>query len=222
MNIENLGTKTAELLVEEGLIEDVADIYALKAEELLKLEGFKEKKVENLLAGVNTSKERPFPRLLAALGIRGVGVAVAELLAGQFGSMDALASAKLDELEAVDGIGPHTAEAVVSWFTSEHNKKLVEKLRAAGLNFSLIIDESALEREQPLEGLSFVITGTLPSYSRTEAKALIERNGGKVVGSVSKKTNYVVVGEKPGSKMTKAQQLGIPLLDEPGLLTLMS
>ncbi|MBN1316370.1 MAG: NAD-dependent DNA ligase LigA, partial [Anaerolineales bacterium] len=125
MNIENLGTKTAELLVEEGLIEDVADVYALGADALLKLEGFKEKKVENLLAGVAASKERPFSRLLAALGIRGVGVAVAELLAGRFGSLDALASARLDELEAVDGIGPHTAEAVVGWFSNAHNKKLV-------------------------------------------------------------------------------------------------
>lgn len=221
MNIENLGTRTAELLVEKGYIRDVADIFSLNEDQILQLEGFKDKKAANLIAGILASKERPFSRLLAALGIRGVGVAVAELLADRFGSLDALASASMVDLEGVEGIGPHTAQAVVDWFSSPHNKLLVEKLRSAGLNLVKTVEAGDI-RELPLEGLSFVITGTLPTLSRNDAKELIEKHGGKVVGSVSARTNYLVVGEKPGSKLNNAQKLNVPILDEAGLLSLIS
>ena len=217
MDVESLGTRTAGLLVERGLIQDVADLYFLTADDLLPLEGFQQKKVENLLAGIDASRERPFSRLLAGLGIRGVGVTVAELLAAHFGSLDALAEAGRDELEAVEGIGPHTATAVIEWFASPHNQALIAKLRRAGLK--MVAERPARESadELPLTGRTFVITGTLPTLSRNEAKAFVERHGGKVAGSVSGNTDYVVVGENPGSKLAKATELGIPVLDEAAL-----
>jgi len=221
MDIESLGTKTAELLVEQKLIEDVADLYTLQAEDLLPLEGFKEKKVNNLLEGIQASKERPLARVLAAMGIRGVGVAVAELLAGRFGSMEALAAASQEQLEAVEGIGPHTAIAVIEWFASPHNQRLIAKLRKAGVNMTAELP-AAEAGELPLAELIFVVTGTLPTLSRDEAKQLIQRHGGKVTGSVSSRTSYVVVGENPGSKLSKAQELGIPLLDEAALRRLIA
>jgi DNA ligase (NAD+) len=220
MNVENLGTKTAEMLVERGLIHDVADLYLLTADDLLPLEGFQEKKVDNLLAGIQGSKESPFSHLLAALGIRGVGVTVAEVLATQFGSLDALAQAGRDELEAVEGIGPHTASAVIEWFSSAHNQALIDKLRRVGLKMVAERPSGEPGADLPLTGLTFVITGTLPTLSRNEAKAFIERHGGKVTGSVSRKTDYLVVGENPGSKATKAADLRIPILDEPALRAL--
>jgi DNA ligase (NAD+) len=217
MNVENLGTRTAEMLVERGLIHDVADLYSLTEDDLLLLDGFKEKKVENLLAGIEASKERPFSHLLAALGIRGVGVTVAEVLATHFGSLDTLAQAGREELEAVDGIGPHTATAVIEWFSSAHNQALVDKLRWAGLKMVSERPSAQPGAALPLADLTFVITGTLPTLSRNEAKAYIERHGGKVTSSVSRKTDYVVVGENPGSKFTKATELGIAILNESAL-----
>ena len=222
MDIENLGSKTVELLVEKQLITDVADLYALTAGDLLPLEGFKEKKVANLLEGIEISKSRPLGQLVAALGIRGVGVTVAELLAAAFGSLDALARATPEQLEAVEGIGPHTATAVVEWFASPHNQSLVEKLRAAGVNMVLERDETEPAGELLLEGLTFVITGTLPSFSRQEAKALIERHGGKVTGSVSGKTSYLLAGEAAGSKLQKAQALNVPVIGEDELQRLIN
>jgi len=222
MDIESLGSKTAELLVEKGIIQDVADLYTLTADDLLPLEGFKEKKAANLLAGIEVSKQRPLSRLLAALGIRGVGVAVAELLASRFGSLDGLAVVTQEELEAVEGIGPHIATAVVEWFASPRNRQLVTKLRAAGVNMTAEGEAAIPEQARPLAGLTFVITGTLLTLSRKEAKALIEEQGGKVTGSVSGRTSYLVVGEKPGSKLVKAQKLGVPVLDEAGLRGLIS
>jgi DNA ligase (NAD+) len=217
MDIETFGSRTAQMLVERGIVNDVADLYTLTADDLLPLEGFKEKKISNLLEGIEVSKQRPLARLLAALGIRGVGVAVAELLADRFGSLENLGKASLDDLQAVEGIGPHTAAAVVEWFGSPHNQILVEKLRRAGVNPVVAGLEAGPTRDQPLSGLTFVVTGTLAGLSRNEAKDLIEANGGKVTGSVSSKTSFLVVGDKPGSKLAKAQALGVPLLDEAAL-----
>jgi DNA ligase (NAD+) len=212
MNIDNFGFQTGALLIEQGLIHDVADIYYLKRDDLLALEGFKDKKVDNLLAGLEASKRQSPERVLTALGIRFVGNVVAGLLLDEMKSIDALAAASQEQLERIEGVGPQTAAAVVAWFQDEHNLNVLEKLRTAGLRFEVEQQEKA--GPQPLAGLTFVITGTLPSLSREEAKALIESHGGKVTGSVSNKTNYLLAGEAAGSKLDKAQQLGVPILDE--------
>ncbi|RMG96424.1 MAG: NAD-dependent DNA ligase LigA [Chloroflexi bacterium] len=213
MDIDTFGAQTAVLLTEKGLIHDVADIYYLKREDLLALEGFQEKKVDNLLRGIEASKTRPPQRLLTALGIRYVGSVVAALLIEAFGSIDALAAASQEALEAVDGIGPQTAVSIVNWFRNPRNQQVLAKLRAAGLQFAAKQPEIS-ETPQTLTGLTFVITGTLPTMSRDEAKAFIEAHGGKVTNSVSKKTDYLLAGEKAGSKLAKAQALGVPVIDE--------
>ncbi len=215
MDIEGFGIRQAELFVELDFLSDVADIYYLSADQLLPLEGFAEKKVTNLLAAIETSKEQSPARLLAALGIRGVGGTVAHLLMDQFGSLDALAATSQEELEQIPGIGPILAASVVDWFALEPNRKVVEKLKAAGV----CTEAEATEPlgAQPLEGLTFVITGTLPTMSRDQAKALIQAQGGKVTGSVSGKTSYLLAGERAGSKLAKAEKLGVPVLDEAAL-----
>ncbi len=213
MDIDSFGSQTAVQLVEAGLVADVGDIYSVSRDDLLALEGFKEKKADKLLAGVEASKAQPAARVLTALGIRFVGNVVAALLLENLGSIDALASAEIDTLEAIDGIGPTTAAAVVDWFGKERNQAIVEKLRAAGLQFTAEMAE-APAADAPLTGLTFVITGTLPSMGRSDAKALIEANGGKVTGSVSKNTDYLLAGEKAGSKLTKAESLGVAVIDE--------
>lgn len=220
LDIENFGSKTGEQLIQAGLIADVADIYTLDRDALLALEGFKDKKVDNLLAGIAASKAQSAERLLTALGIRFVGSVVAGLLLDAFGAIDRLAAAGTDELEQVEGIGPGTAQSVVAWFSDPHNRALLDKLRAAGLVFSA--EKPAPAGDQPLSGLTFVITGTLPSLSRSDAQALIEQHGGKVTGAVSKNTDYLLAGEKAGSKLTKAQQLGVPVIDEDGLRALLA
>jgi DNA ligase (NAD+) len=214
MDIESFGGQTAVLLTEKGLIHDVADIYYLNKEALLALEGFKDKKVDNLLAGIETSKARPPERLLTALGIRFVGSVVATLLIGQLGGIDELAAATQEQLETIEGIGPGTAVSVTTWFANEKNRAVLDKLRAAGLRFALEKTAVSETTPQPLAGRTFVITGTLPTLSRDEAKTLIEAHGGKVTGSVSKNTHYLLAGENAGSKLSKAQQLNVPILDE--------
>lgn len=219
LDIEGLGERGVRVLLEHGLIHDEADLFSLRADDLLPLEGFAEKKVQNLLDSISAAKTRPLPRLVGALGIRGVGSTIAELLIQHYTSIDALMGASADELEAVEGLGPHTANAIVTWFANPHNRRLIEKFRAAGLR--LEAQESPAETAlQVLDGMTFVLTGTLPTLKRNEAKALIEQHGGKVTGSVSRKTSYVVVGEDPGSKYDKAQELGISILDEQALLAL--
>ncbi len=215
MDIDSFGSQTGVLLIEQGLIADVADIYYLERDALLQLEGFQEKKVDNLLAGIENSKQQSAVRLLIGLGIRYVGGVVAGLLLDAAGSIDALADADVQSLQAIDGIGPQTAEAVVSWFSDERHHRLLRKLRDAGLNFA--VQRAAAIADAPLAGKTFVITGTLPSMSRDEAKALIERQGGRVTGSVSAKTDYLLAGENAGSKYSKAEQLGVPIVDEEGL-----
>ena len=219
MDIAGLGERSVRLLLEQGLIADEADLFTLTAADLLALEGFAEKKVQNLLTSIEAAKQRPLAVLIGSLGIRGVGSTVAEVLARHFHSMDALASASEEELQTIEGIGPHTAGAVVEWFANPRNRTLIAKLRRAGVRLA---EEAAPppRASDRLAGLTFVLTGTLPTLKRNEAAALIEQHGGKVVGSVSKKTSFVVVGDEPGSKLAKAQELGVPLLDEAGLLAM--
>jgi DNA ligase (NAD+) len=218
MDIDNFGSQTAALLVEEGMLADIGDIYNLDRDALLALEGFKDKKVDNLLAGIAASKAQPAARVLTALGIRFVGSVVAGLLIGELGSIDELARASVEDLQEIEGIGPQTALSVVDWFGREKNQAILQKLRDAGLNFQAARPEG--QAATNLAGLTFVITGTLPTMSRDEAKALIEANGGRVTGSVSKNTDYLLAGEKAGSKLSKAEALGVPVLDEAALLKL--
>ena len=221
MDITSFGTQTAELLYQKGLIHDVADIYNLRKSDLLALEGFKDKKIDNLLAGIEASKEQPAERVLTALGIRFVGSVVAELLIQSLGSLDAIASATQDELQQIEGIGPQTALSVAKWFENERNRALVDKLRQAGLNFAIELDEQPAGSKL-FTGLTFVITGTLPTLSRDEATAFIEHHGGKVTGSVSRKTDYLLAGEAAGSKLAKAQELGVSVIDEATLEAMVS
>jgi DNA ligase (NAD+) len=218
MDVDGFGSQTAALLVAEGMLHDIGDIYSLKRDDLLALEGFKEKKVDNLLAGVEVSKGQPVERVLTALGIRFVGSVVAGLLMDELSGIDELSTATVERLQEIEGIGPQTAVAVVDWFSRDKNQRILEKLRVAGLNFEA--QRAASEGPANLDGLTFVITGTLPSMSRDEAKALIEQNGGKVTGSVSKNTDYLLAGEKAGSKLSKAEALEVPILDEAALLEL--
>ncbi|MFN8379193.1 MAG: NAD-dependent DNA ligase LigA [Anaerolineae bacterium] len=217
MDIEGLGGQTVKQLIETGLIRDEADIFYLTAEPLLNLEGFADKKVNSLLASIEAAKSRPLDTVLTSLGIDGVGSTVAAALANTFGSMDALENANTEQLTQVEGVGGILAENVVEWFANPHHRQILEKLRRAGVTMSA--DRSAPVSDS-LAGLTFVLTGTLPSLSRDDATALIESHGGKVTSSVSKKTSYVVVGDSPGSKADKARELNVPILDEAGLRAL--
>jgi DNA ligase (NAD+) len=221
MDIEGLGIKVAELLVNQGLVRDVADIYGLKEEDLLGLEGFAEKRADNLLTAIAATRTRSLARLIGSLGIRGVGETVASDLAGSFADLGELRSASLADLEKVEGIGPNTAAAIVDWFSRPANKKMIEKLHAAGV-WPRAEVRPRRAGPTPLDGLTFVITGTLPTLGRDEAKELIQANGGKVTGSVSRKTHFLVLGESPGSKLDDATQLGIPTLSEKELRDLIA
>ncbi len=220
MDIEGLGEKQADLFVQKGLVHDVADLYYLDPKKLLELEGFGEKKVQNLLSAIEASKDRPLWRLINALGIKFVGEEVAKILAERYHSIDALMNASEEELQSIPGIGPKIAKSIVDWFSRESNRKVIEKLRKAGVRMS---EEETTEEEtaKPLEGLTFVITGTLP-LPRSKVKELIESNGGRVTDSVSRKTSYLVVGESPGSKLDKARRLGVPTISFEELQELIS
>jgi len=218
MDIEGLGIRIVEQLVTAGLVHDVGDLYNLRADKLLTLEGFAEKKAQNLIEAIAASRRQSLARLIGALGIRGVGEVVAADLAAHFGTLDRLQSATEDDLQGVAGIGPNIAEAVVDWFARKPNRRVLEKLKKA----EVWPTAEAHASSGRLEGLTFVVTGTLPSLSREAAKALIVENGGKVTDSISKNTSYLVVGEAPGSKLEKAKALGVPALDEAGLRTLAS
>ena len=218
MDIEGFGIRQAELLVERGFLHDVADIYYLAPDQLLALDGFAEKKVANLLAAIEASKEQPPSRLLTALGIQGVGGTVAELLIDHFGSIAALASASPEALQEIPGIGPKLASAVREWFARGPNLQVVEKLTSAGVRIGA--QEPERLGAQPLSGKTFVITGTLPSMSREQAKDLIQRHGGRVTGSVTSKTDYLVAGERAGSKLAKAEKLGVSVIGEAKVLAM--
>ena len=217
MDIDGMGIKIVEQLAREGLVRDVADIYTLRRDDLLKLEGFAVKKVDNLLQAIENSRQQPLARLINALGIRGVGEVMAADLTAHYSDLDSLSRATPDELQHIEGIGPNIAAAIVDWFVREQNQRLLAKLKAAGVWPSVAASVAAAAGNQPLKGLVFVVTGTLPGFSRDGIKEYIQANGGKVTDSVSKKTSYLVVGEAPGSKLDKARELGVPILDEAAL-----
>lgn len=212
MEVEGLGEKLARQLVDEGLLHDVADLYTLRQEDLLPLEGFAEKKVENLLGAIEVSKQRPLSRVVVGLGIRHVGGMVAQLLATHYHDLDALMAASQEELQSIAGLGPRIAQSVGEWFSRPRNRQVVEKLRQAGVRLT---EERTGGREPgSLDGMVFVITGTL-SVPRDEIVELIELSGGRVAGSVSRRTDYLLVGVNPGgSKYNRAQQLGTPSMSE--------
>jgi DNA ligase (NAD+) len=202
-----------------GLVTDVADLYTLTKDQLLQLERMGDKSAQNVLDNVEASKQRPLARLFFALGIRHVGSQIAELLANHFHSLDALMAASVEEIDAVEGIGPKIATSVVEFFAAPENRTVIEKLRAAGLRMA---DDGQPARDDlPLAGLSFVVTGRLEGYSRLEIEERIRELGGQVVDAVSKKTSYVLVGADPGSKARKAEQLKVPTLDEAGFEALL-
>ena len=219
MDIEGLGYKTVDLLLSEGLVRDPADVFTLKPDDLLGREGWGEVSVANLLASIDEAKDREVGRLLTGFGIDHVGGTVARVLARRFGSVDALSSATEDDISEIDGIGPEIAGSVVAWFEDEENVRVVEKMRSAGVR----MDDPFVEDEGSdlLEGVTVVITGSLDGYSRSEAKTAVEDRGGKVTGSVSGKTTAVVAGASPGSKMAKATELGVPVLDEEAFVRLL-
>ncbi|MFM7734911.1 MAG: NAD-dependent DNA ligase LigA, partial [Alphaproteobacteria bacterium] len=218
LDIDGFGPKQAELFCAQGLVRDVADVFSLRAEDLAGLEGFKEKRIENLLAAIEAARHRPVARLLTALGIHGVGGVVADTLVGHFGSIDAIAAAGAETLQAVPGIGPILARNVEEWFAGGKNRQVVEKLRQAGVRMEE--EPAAAAAPGPLDGKVFVVTGTLPTLSRDRATEIVREAGGKVTGSVSAKTDYVVAGESPGSKLEKARKLGVAVIDEAELLRL--
>jgi DNA ligase (NAD+) len=212
MDITGLGIKIVEQLIETGLVKDVADLFTLNKDQLLELEGFAEKKAENLLKSLEQAKAQSLNRLLAALGIHGVGEVMAGDLSRTFGDLSALSKASAEELQQIEGVGPNIAESIVDWFAQPTNQKLLKKLNAAGVWPEMKKDEK--KKEGALSGFTFVVTGTLPTLSRDGVKEFIENNGGKVTDSVSKKTSYLVLGENPGSKAEKARALGVKILDE--------
>jgi DNA ligase (NAD+) len=215
MDIEGLGDVMAQQLSELGLVRDIAGIYTLDAEQLAKVPRTGTKSIENLLRNIEQSKRRGLARLLYGLGIRFVGSQTAQILAGDFGTIEAIAAASPEELQRSEGIGPEVAGSVTLFFKQPANLEMISRLRAAGVDMTA--PKRARAAAGKLAGKTLVLTGTLPSLSREEATALILTAGGKVSGSVSKKTDYVVVGDEPGSKLTKAEQLGIAVLDEAAL-----
>jgi DNA ligase (NAD+) len=211
MNIDGLGDKIVDQLVDKGIVKDYADLYSLKLEKVSDLERMAEKSAQNLLDEIAASKKNSLSRLIYALGIRFVGERTAQLLAAHFGSMDKLAAASEEELTGVTEVGPKVAEGILEFFSESANRKLIERLRAAGVNMK---DERQAPKSAKFAGMTFVFTGTLTKRSREEAEALVASHGGKAASSVSKKTNYVVVGADPGSKFEKATSLKVPILDE--------
>ena len=222
MNIEGLGPETVDQFYQEGMIHNVADLYTLKAEDICKLERMGEKSAENIIQGIEASKQVPYERVLFALGIRFVGETVAKKVAKAFRSIDALATATLDELIHVDEIGEKIAQSILLYFSNEQNRMLVERLRQAGLK--LEADEEDLSgHTDRLQGKSIVISGVFALHSRDEYKDLIEKHGGKNVGSISKKTSFILAGDNMGpSKLEKAQKLGIPIVDENEFLSMIA
>lgn len=210
MNIEGLGDANVELLVSHGLVKTVADLYILTVADILTLPGFKERSAGKLIAAIEKSKENELDRLIFALGIKGIGQRSAALLCQKFPDMDKLLGAEKEDIVDMDNFGDVLADSVYNAVREPHRIALIDRLREYGLNMSFTVKETG----KALEGLKFVLTGTLPTMTRDEAKALIESNGGKCSGSVSSKTNYVLAGEEAGSKLTKAQQLGVAVINE--------
>jgi DNA ligase (NAD+) len=219
MNIDGMGDALVDQLVDRGMVKSVADLYHLSVEQLVSLERMGEKSAANVVRNIENSKLSPLPRVLNALGIRFVGERTAVFLAEYFGSMEAIESATLEQLQQAEEVGPKVAESIFQFFREPRNRELVDRLRAAGLQFT---HATTRPKAGPLAGYTLVLTGTLPTLSRDEAKQRIEGAGGKVSSAVSKKTSYLVAGEEAGSKLTKAQELGVKILSEGQLLALIS
>jgi DNA ligase (NAD+) len=223
MDIDGLGEKWVKQFVERGLVKSVADLYDLTVEDLLPMERMGEKLAQNLVDAIAASKSRPWSSVLYGLGIRHVGSVNAKTLTQNFPTVDELASASPEDIEAVHTIGPEIAQSVAEWFQIPANQTLIERLRQAGLQLSASLEEiESAKPSGPLEGKTLVLTGTLPNLTRTEAAAMIEAAGGKVTSSVSKSTDYVVAGEKAGSKLEKAEKFGITVLSEDDLRQLLN
>lgn len=226
MDIDSMGVKLVEQLFDAGLLQSIADIYKLESrqEELLKLERMGEKSVEKLLAGIEASKQRPLWRLLVGLNIRHVGSSNARILAETFGTVDVISQQDEETLAEVDDLGPIIARSVAQFFASEVGKKLIEELRASGLYFGQLVSKEKTETpagNSPIAGKTFVITGTLTNYKRDEIKEMILEQGGKASGSISSKTDFLIAGEKAGSKLTKAEKLGVTILSEDDFLAML-
>ena len=217
MDIDGIGEKIAEALIDKKLVEDAAGLYSLTKEKLLTMDGIEEKSAGNLLAAINESKEQPLARLIFALGIRHVGAEIADILAGRFGSIDALSRATAEELTQIQGIGPKIAESVVAFFQNDKNRSIIEELKKAGVALK---EHTGEQKDLPLKGWQFVLTGTLGALTRGDAEARIKALGGSIGSSVSKKTTCVVAGADPGSKLEKAQKLGIKIIGEDEFLKL--
>jgi DNA ligase (NAD+) len=217
MDIDGLGEALVKQLVSRGLVGSVADLYSLRAEQLIELERMGKKSAEKLVSNIGGSRRNPLPRVLSGLGIPFVGERTAQILAETFGSLEKIAEADEETLQRAEEVGPKVARSIHQFFRERHNLELVNRLRDLGLQFH---QDTVKRAGGPLNGLTFVLTGTLPSLTREDAKARIEAAGGKVAGSVSKKTSYVVAGEDAGSKLEKARGLSVPILDEAGLLAM--
>ena len=219
MDIDGLGDALVDQLLARGLVHSVADLYKLSAAQLLELERMGEKSATKIIKNIEKSRSQPLARVLNGLGIPFVGERTAQLLAGHFGDLDHIANASLETLQEVDEVGPKVAESIAQFFAEKRNRELIDKLREAGLQFTG--EKQPKKKSGPLAGLTFVITGTLPTLKREEAKARIEEAGGKVAGSVSSKTSYLLAGEDAGSKLDKARDLNVPVLDESGLFAIL-
>ncbi|MBP1576870.1 MAG: NAD-dependent DNA ligase LigA, partial [Oscillospiraceae bacterium] len=218
MDIEGLGEANVEMLVNEGLIKNQADIYRLRAIDLVELERMGEKSAANLISAIEKSKENDLSRLIFGLGIRNIGQKAAQLISRRFGNMDALMKATHEEITAIDTIGDVMAKSICEFFAADENIELINELKALGVN----MENKQAPVSEKLAGLTFVLTGTLPTLSRNEATAMLTAQGAKVAGSVSKKTSYVVAGEDAGSKLTKAQSLGVSVITEQEMLDMLS
>jgi DNA ligase (NAD+) len=220
MDIEGIGDVMAQQLTELNIVRNIADTYELNEKSLQRVPRMGPKSVENLLRNVEASKERGLARLLYALGIRFVGTQTAQILAGDYGSIEAIASASEEDLQRSEGIGPEVAHSVAVFFKQSQNLAMIERFKAAGV--ATTAPKTQRRDDGALHGKTFVLTGTLETLTRDEASALIVAAGGKVTGSVSNKTDYVVAGGDPGSKLRKAESLGVPVLDESALRELLS
>jgi DNA ligase (NAD+) len=214
MNIDGMGDALVNQLVEQGLVRSVADIYSLSAGQLMALERMGQKSADRVIRNIDASRKQPLARVLNGLGMQFVGERTATILADSFGSLDEIAQSSMEELQQAEEVGPKVAHSIRRFFDEPRNRELVERLRQAGLTFTAPKKKRA---RGPLDGKTFVLTGTLPLWSREEAKEKIEAAGGKVAGSVSKKTDYVVAGDAAGSKLDKARDLGVAVIDEPAL-----
>jgi DNA ligase (NAD+) len=218
MNIDGIGDALIDQLVDNGMVEGVADLYDLTVDQLTQLDRMGPKSAANIVRNIDRSRILPMPRVITALGIRFVGERTAELLAEYFGSMDKIAVATIEELQQAEEVGPKVAESIYAFFREPHNRHLVERLKAANLVFDHTVKQ---RKDGPLTGMTFVLTGTLPRMTRDEAKATIEAAGGKVTSAVTKKTTWVVAGDDAGSKLAKARALRVPVISEDQLLAML-